>query len=41
MAKTNKKMKKRRIITIDECMTMTERELYDFIEEDTVEHQGN
>lgn len=35
MAKTNKKMKKRRIITIDECMTMTERELYDFIEEDT------
>ena len=28
-------MKKRRIITIDECMTMTERELYDFIEEDT------
>ena len=35
MAKTNKKMKKRRIITIDECMPMTERELYDFIEEDT------
>lgn len=35
MAKTNKKMKKRRIITIDECLTMTERELYDFIEEDT------
>lgn len=35
MAKTNKKMKKRRIITIDECMAMTERELYDFIEEDT------
>lgn len=28
-------MKKRRIITIDECMTMTEWELYDFIEEDT------
>lgn len=35
MAKTNKKMKKRRIITIDECMTMTEWELYEFIEEDT------
>ena len=35
MAKTNKKMKKRRIITIDECMTMTERELYEVIEEDT------
>ena len=28
-------MKKRRIITIDECMTMTEWELYEFIEEDT------
>ena len=29
-----KNMKKRRIITVDECMTMSEQELRAFIEED-------